>query len=403
MSTLPITIARRRSDRVSIAFPVEVAGIDRLGKRFSERTKTTRVSRYGCCVSLPRFLQPDQTIQMRRIGTNEVAVARVVAPIGVQTEGRLYGVETRESCEALWGIRFSSAFYEKLLDNMNDGVSFLGKDRKITYWNDAAAGLTGYAASEVIGKLCGDSMMACVDEAGKDLCHSDCPVDSVLQDGTPRESEVLFRHKEGYRVPVSVRVLPIRNSTGSIVGAVEVFSDSTVRLKFDKRVTELEQLAFRDALTGLPNRRYMDLKVEQALQDHLRVGRLCSVLMFDLDNFKNVNDTHGHEIGDMLLKAIAESVSRGLRPADIVGRWGGDEFLVLAPDIDALTLGDLAERCRVLIAESSCEAGLSRTSVTGSVGATVLIHSDNANSVIGRADELMYQSKHSGGDKTTAG
>jgi diguanylate cyclase (GGDEF)-like protein len=179
--------------------------------------------------------------------------------------------------------------------------------------------------------------------------------------------------------------LPIRNSTGNIVGAVEVFSDSTVRLKFDKRVTELEQLAFRDALTGLSNRRYMELKVEQALQDHQRVGRLCSVLMFDLDNFKKVNDTHGHEMGDALLKAIAESVSRGLRPVDIVGRWGGEEFLVLAPDIDALALGDLAERCRVLIAESSTEAGLSRVSVTGSIGATVLIHSDNANSVISRA------------------
>jgi diguanylate cyclase (GGDEF)-like protein/PAS domain S-box-containing protein len=384
-SLLQGTIARRRSDRVSIAFPLEVAGIDRLGKRFSERTKTTRVSRYGCCLSLTRFLQSDQAIQMRRIGTNDTAVARVVAPLGVQAEGRVYGVETRESCEGLWGIRFSSAFYENLLDSMNDGVSFLSKDRKITYWNNAAERLAGYAASEVIGNACGDSMMACVDETGKERCNSDCPVDSVMQDGNPREAELLFRHKQGYGVPISVRVLPIRNSTGNIVGAVEVFSDSTVRLKFDKRVTELEQLAFRDALTGLSNRRYMELKVEQALQDHQRVGRLCSVLMFDLDNFKKVNDTHGHEMGDALLKAIAESVSRGLRPVDIVGRWGGEEFLVLAPDIDALALGDLAERCRVLIAESSTEAGLSRVSVTGSIGATVLIHSDNANSVISRA------------------
>ena len=84
-------------------------------------------------------------------------------------------------------------------------------------------------------------------------------------------------------------------------------------------------------------------------------------------------------------------------------RWSGEEFLVLAPDVDALTLGDLAERYRILIAESSVAAGLPRVSVTASIGATVLIRADNANSVISRADELMYQSKHSGGDRTTAG
>jgi two-component system cell cycle response regulator len=176
-----------------------------------------------------------------------------------------------------------------------------------------------------------------------------------------------------------------------------------VKLKFDKRVTELEQMAFRDALTGLPNRRYIELKVEHGLQDHQRLGRLYGLLMFDLDHFKQVNDSHGHEAGDAMLRAIGESVSQGLRPDDIVGRWGGEEFLVLAPDVDALTLGDLAERCRVLIAESSVAAGLSWVSVTASIGATVLIHSDNANSVISRVDELMYQSKHSGGDRTTAG
>src|ERR1700681_860141 len=130
---LAATPARRRSERVSIAFPVEVAGIDLTGKRFSERNKTTTVRRYGCCLPRPRLLQSDQTIQVRRIGTNEVAVARVVAPMGLQAEGRLYGVETRESCEGLWGIRFSSSFYEKLLDSMQDGTSFLNRERKITY------------------------------------------------------------------------------------------------------------------------------------------------------------------------------------------------------------------------------------------------------------------------------
>lgn len=383
-----------------------------MGKRFSERTKTTSVSRYGCCLPLPRMLQSDQAIEVRRIGTNETAAARIVAPMGVQSEGRLYGVETRESCEGLWGIRFSSAFYEKLLDHLQDRASS-SRERKVTYWNEGAKRLAGFTSAdragagftdnEALGKEVSESILACVDEAGKAHSGDATPAHGAIQYPESGVAEFYLRQKRGYRTPVSVRALPIRNSAGNIVGAVEVFSDSTVRLKFDTRATELEQLAFRDALTGLPNRRYIELKVEHGLQDHQRLGRLYGLLMFDLDHFKQVNDCHGHEAGDAMLKTIGESVSRGLRSDDIVGRWGGEEFLVLAPDVDALTLGDLAERCRILIAESAVAVGLSRVSVTASIGATVLIHSDNANSVISRADGLMYQSKHSGGDRTTAG
>jgi len=395
--------ARRRSERVSIAFPLEVAGIDLRGKRFSERTKTMTVSRYGCCLPLPYPLQPHQSLRMRRNGTNEMVMARVVAPMGVQAEGRLYGVETQQSCEGLWGIRFSSSFYEKLLDALQDGVYCVNRERKITYWNEGAARLAGYAAGEAIGKGCCDHILEHIDENGKSMCSDGCPLSGAMQDGQPRAAEFYLRHKLGHRLPVAVRVFPMRNSDGVIVGAVEVFSDSTVKMNFEKCVSEREQLAIRDALTGSPDRRHIELKVEHGLQDHQRLGRLYGLLMFDVDRFKHVNDTHGREVGDALLKAVGESVVRGLRPADIVGRWGGEEFLVLAPDVDALALGDLAERCRVLIAQSSIATGASRVSVTASIGATVLSHADNTGSAIARADELMYESKRSGGDRTTAG
>ena len=133
------------------------------------------------------------------------------------------------------------------------------------------------------------------------------------------------------------------------------------------------------------------------------MGRLYGLLMVDVDRFKQVNDTHGHEVGDALLKAVAETIVQGLRTIDIVGRWGGEEFLVLAPDVNAVALGDLAERCRVLIARSSVTMESSRVAVTASIGATVLNHSDCAESAIRRADLLMYESKRSGGDRTTAG
>ena len=402
-SQLSAASGLRRSDRVSIAFALEVMGTDASGKRFSERTKTTTVSRYGCCLPLPYALPLGHTLHLRRIGTNEIAVGHVVAPMGAQGNRQLYGVGTGQSCESLWGIRFSTSFYEKLLNNLYNGVYFVNRDRKITYWNEAAGRLTGYAAGEVTGRGCFDNILGHVDASGKPLCASGCPLSDVMRDGNPRQAELYLRHKEGHRVPISVRVVPMRNDAGAIVGAVEVFSDSTAQKKVEARTCELERLAFLDALTGLPNRRYLELKVEQALQEHSRLGRRYGLLMFDLDRFKQVNDTHGHDVGDATLKAVAQTVTRDLRPTDTVGRWGGEEFLVLMPDLDAVGLGDLAERCRVLIAQSSVEAGSARVSVTASIGATVLSHSDSADSAIRRADELMYESKSCGGDRTTAG
>ena len=404
METPPqATRARRRSDRLPIAFPVVASGIDPSGKCFRVKTKTTAVSLYGCCLPLPRFLQPDQEISLRRVGTKEQAIGRVVAPLGPQAKGFLYGVGMVQSCETLWGVSFSSSFYEKLLDTMYDGVYFVNRDRKMTYWNAGAERLSGYSSADAIGKHCFDNFLAHVDETGKLLCTSGCPLSAAMADGQAKEAEIYLRHKDGHRVPISVRALPMRNSDGAIVGAVEVFSDSTAKRRAEKRVGELENLAFRDALTNLPNRRYLELKLEQALQDLHQFGRECGLLLFDFDRFKQVNDTHGHEVGDALLKAVAETLVQSLRTVDLVGRMGGEEFLVLMPDVQAMVLGDLAERCRLLIAHSSVAHGATRVSVTASIGATLLNHTDSAVTAIRRADELMYQSKRSGGNQTTAG
>ena len=165
---------------------------------------------------------------------------------------------------------------------------------------------------------------------------------AVLLDGNAREAEIFLRHRNGHRVPVTVRVLPMRNRDGAIVGAVEVFSDSTVKKQTEKRIGELGR-------TGLPrftdqsgNRRYLELKVEQALQEHREFDRKYGLLLLDLDRFKHVNDTYGHASASAMLNVVAETLVQSLRVVDLVGRWGGEEFVVLLPDVSALVLGDLA-------------------------------------------------------------
>jgi diguanylate cyclase (GGDEF)-like protein len=145
------------------------------------------------------------------------------------------------------------------------------------------------------------------------------------------------------------------------------------------------------------------MKMVQALDECRSFGRSYGLLMLDLDQFKRINDSYGHATGDAFLKATAKTMTQGLRPVDIVGRWGGEEFIVLMPDVKAIELGDLAERCRVLVAGSSIVCGEKRVSATASIGVTILHPEESSESAVNRADELMYQSKRSGGDQTTAG
>jgi diguanylate cyclase (GGDEF)-like protein/PAS domain S-box-containing protein len=295
------------------------------------------------------------------------------------------------------------SFHERLLDSLHDGVYFVDRERRITYWNKGAEKLTGYVASEVIGKQCFDNLLMHVDDQGCALCLTGCPLARTIADGERREAEVYFRHKLGHRVPVCVRVSPIVDSAGSIVGAVEVFSDVTAKKNTERRVGELESLAFCDSLTGAPNRRYAEMKVEQAIQEVEQFGRCIGLLMIDVDHFKRVNDHYGHGVGDDVLKAVCKTLTHSLRSGDTVGRWGGEEFLVIVMDVHAPALTAFAERCRMLIAESGIPAENESVRITISVGATLINQGDSVQTAVKRADELMYSSKMSGRNRTTSG
>jgi diguanylate cyclase (GGDEF)-like protein/PAS domain S-box-containing protein len=297
----------------------------------------------------------------------------------------------------------NGSFHETLLDSLYDGVYFVDTDRRIQYWNRGAELLTGYSADEIIGKYCFDNFLSHVDEKGCALCLEGCPLAGTIADGKRREADVYLRHKLGHRVPVGVRAAPIADSTGRIVGAVEVFSDATARRNIEKRAGELAKLAYRDDLTGVPNRRYIELKVRQAVQEFQEFGRSAGLLMMDIDRFKQVNDENGHETGDDALRGMCQTLTHNLRPGDLLGRWGGEEFLAIVTDINAASLAASAERCRMLIARTAIPVRNGQLRITVSVGATLFMDGDTHQAAVGRADELMYKSKVAGGNRVTLG
>src|ERR1022692_586604 len=136
-------------------------------------------------------------------------------------------------------VDINLSFHEKLLDSLHDGVYFVDRERKILYWNKGAELLTGFSASEVVGRSCFDNILMHVSAGGCSLCLNGCPLGKTIEDGQRRESEIFLRHKLGHRVPVSVRAAPITDNQGTIVGGGEVFSDISAKKHIERRMGEL--------------------------------------------------------------------------------------------------------------------------------------------------------------------
>lgn len=289
--------------------------------------------------------------------------------------------------------------HKKILDNLHEAVYFVDQERRITYWNHAAGTLTGFEAKQVIGSLCHDNILRHVDEQGKLLCWTDCPLSKTLKDGQTRQAVHYLHHRQGHRVPVSVHVTPITDDAGNIVGAAEMFRDHSPTIETQIRLMELEQLSLLDSLTELPNRRYLEIALQSRLNEQERYGWTCAVLFMDLDKFKAINDTYGHATGDETLKVTAKTLAGSIRSFDVVGRWGGEEFVAILTKIQRRDAQMVAERCRTLVAQSSVRTESRPITVTMSIGGALSQPGDSLETLIARADEMMYRCKKLGGNR----
>jgi diguanylate cyclase (GGDEF)-like protein/PAS domain S-box-containing protein len=287
-------------------------------------------------------------------------------------------------------------FFKRMLDNLFDAVYFTDLQRRIIYWNRAAEELTGYSANEVIGKCCADNILQHVDETGRPFCTGECPLSRTMADSRPRRAELYLRHKNGHRVPVEVRVCPVPGKDGEIVGAVEIFNDNSRQKAVRERARDLAELAFLDPVTQVANRRYLDQQLSQQLDQHSKCGTPFGIMLADLDEFKNINDTYGHVAGDAVLVTVVKTLSGCLRASDVLGRWGGDEFLVILPGITKDILAETSARCRKLVANSTVSIEGSQIRVTISVGAAMDTPGDSPKSLLHRADQELYACKQSG-------
>jgi len=300
-------------------------------------------------------------------------------------------------------MKIENDSYARIVENLHDGLYLVDKDRKIAFWNKAAEQISGFAASEVIGKACFDNILTHVDSEGNNLCIGGCPLAACIADGKPREAEVYMHHKNGHRIPVSVRASTLTDRDGNTIGGIELFTDISNTKANQLRLKELESLALLDTLTQLANRRYIESEIHNRLEEKNRFNASFGILFIDIDHFKQFNDAYGHDVGDKVLKFISNTFLANSRPFDLYGRWGGEEFIGVIRNINESNLKDIGNKVRHLVEKSYLMHHGRTLQVTISVGATLVCGNDNIESLIKRADMLLYESKAAGRNCLTIG
>jgi diguanylate cyclase (GGDEF)-like protein/PAS domain S-box-containing protein len=293
-------------------------------------------------------------------------------------------------------------FYKQMLDNMHDGVYFVDRDRVITYWNKGAERITGYKAEQVIGRQCRANILNHVGADGKPLCLTDCPLSLAMDRGKVQEAEAFLHHADGHRLPVTMQASPIHTDKGEVTGAVETFRNNSQLVESRRQLYHLRKAALLDPLTQVANRRFLDLRLWSMLEEYRQSSVPFGVFMCDVDDFKGINDTNGHDVGDRVLRMVTRTMQATLRQTDIVGRWGGDEIICLLPEVDLHGLRAVSEKlCRIV---EAARLDVDHQSIIAriSCGCTLAQQDDTVESILKRADQLMYQSKFNGGNRVTS-
>ncbi len=286
---------------------------------------------------------------------------------------------------------------KQLLNALFEAAYMVDENRKIIYWNDICEKITGYTKEDVVGHYCYDNILRHVTEEGVHLCHNGCPLQDTIERGVINEATVYLHHKKGYRVPVNVKTIPFLDETDGKVKGIEFFTDVSSKAKLYKENRKLKESSSIDALTQLYNRDFIDYQIEMSIEEANTFDIGLGILFIDIDLFKHVNDTYGHQAGDQVLKMIAKTLALNVRSHDFVGRYGGEEFIVLLRNIDRPSLQMVAEKLRILVQEATTFIDdITPINVTISLGGAIYTKSITKDAWVKEADDAMYRAKTRG-------
>lgn len=280
------------------------------------------------------------------------------------------------------------ALLAAIVEASPDAIVSTDMEGKITSWNTGAEKMYGYRADEIIGKSISVLMPPeCQDELAM-ILRAIAKGEGVTYFDSVRET------KSGEQVDVSVAVTPITDSEGQVRGAAKIDRNITERKRMEE---QLQHDAFHDRLTGVANRSLFMDRLEHVVARAQRFGEPYAVFVMDMDNFKLINDSFGHQVGDQLLCAFVERVQDLLRPVDTLARFGGDEFTLLLEETESKTAVKQIARRILKALEHPFHLGQNEIKVSSSIGIVLdETASHSADQAVRNADVALYEAKRQG-------
>lgn len=293
-----------------------------------------------------------------------------------------------ERFEALRRAEQQTRLYSSVFTNASEGMIITDAKSLILAVNPAFCSITGYSPEEVMGQI-----PSILNSGKQDQSFYAAMWETLKKEGK-WNGEIWNRRKDGAVYPEWLSITAVHDDNGSTSHYIGIFTDITKRKHDEERI---QHLAHHDPLTGLPNRLLLEDRIEQAILKSRRSGKHTAIMFLDLDRFKNINDTLGHDVGDLLLIEAAQRGTSVLRETDTLSRLGGDEFIVVLPEID--TAQDAAQVARKLLQGISQPYYLAghELRVTASLG--IALCPDDGRSVselLRNADTAMYRAKEDG-------
>lgn len=291
-------------------------------------------------------------------------------------------------------LKKSERFLNTVFFSIRDPFIIMDRELRIIRANEAYAEIKGIRVEELLGRKCHKVLL------GKDAVCDDCVVMKTFRSGDPCAKEKRVVTSRGAETWVAICTYPVFDENRNVAYVIEYTRDITERNKADKErehlIERLEQLSRTDSLTGMLNRRALIEKLEEEFKRVRRYGSELSLMLCDVDFLKDINDTYGHAMGDVVLKAVSRAIADLARDTDISGRYGGDEFMIILPETPLQGAVEIAERIRTKARELQFKDNTS-AKISLSLGvAGFMPGMQDIDSLIMCADTALYMSKQSG-------
>jgi diguanylate cyclase (GGDEF)-like protein/PAS domain S-box-containing protein len=242
-----------------------------------------------------------------------------------------------------------------ILESLQTGVCVVDMQRRIVFWSDGAARITGYLRHEAIGRCRAGNMLLYPHQKYLGVRVEECPAETAIRNAQPVESATSLHHKAGYRIPLYIRAVPVHNEHGSIIGAVESFDDDQQPENSDDREDGLQLAGYADEVTGIANHAMMHSHLRETLGTFAELQVPFGILCLRMEGLAQFRANFSQEAASALLRVFARTLSGALWRTDFVGRWCDDQFLMILNGCTNNALLAVRERIRKMIANDGIE------------------------------------------------